>query len=147
MTSRSAGWANWRVRDVIESAMKGAWSLAGTMTESSGAGTVLRGRSGVDPAQPGERGQLAGEDPLDPVAQGLLEDADVADQGLEALGLQRGGLVRAPHRPVQGDVPLDRDRAQGDRGQRDLQPALVPGVAHRHPVALLQRSDGAQVRL
>ena len=54
----------------------------------------------------------------------------------------------APHRAVERDVPLDGDRAERDGGERDLQAALVAGVADRHAgVAVAQRRDHAQVRL
>ena len=43
---------------------------------------------GVDAAQAGQWCQLAREDALDAITHGLFQDADVADQCLEALGLQ-----------------------------------------------------------
>ena len=44
--------------------------------------------------------------------------ADVADQAADAVGLQRSGLVGAPHGAVEGDVPLDHAGPQHDRRHR-----------------------------
>ena len=49
----------------------------------------------------------------------------------EALRLDGGGLVGAPHGAVEGDVALDEGGAEGDRGERGLQTGLVAGVADR----------------
>ena len=73
------------------------------------------------PAQLLHRAELAVVDLLHAVAEGRLDGADVADQALQALRLDRGGLVGAPHGAVEGDVPLDEGGAEGDGGQRGLQ--------------------------
>src|SRR4030042_1681067 len=46
--------------------------------------------------------------------QGLLRRADVANQRLQAVRLQGGGLVRSFHGSVERKMPLDGNRAQGD---------------------------------
>ena len=64
-------------------------------------------------------------DLLDAVAERGLDGADVADQALQALRLDGGGLVGAPHGAVEGDVALDEGGAEGDGGERGLQAGLV----------------------
>ena len=84
--------------------------------------------------------QLARVDLLDAVAERRLDDADVADQALAGRsGSTRGRLVGAPHGAVEGDVALDDDGAEGDRGQRGLQARLVAGVADGHVGVLGRR--------
>src|SRR5690606_12612464 len=72
-----------------------------------------RPTSGVDAAQARQLRELARHDPLVTVAQGLLEDTDVADQVLDALGLAGGRPNRPPPGAVKGDVP--RVRTSGRR--------------------------------
>ena len=66
----------------------------------------------------------------------------------EAGGFERCGVVGAPHRAVERDVALDRDRAESDGGERDLQAALVARVPDGHAgVPVAQHRDDAEVRL
>ena len=91
------------------------------MSPTAGYLAVIRRRRGAASSW----GQLALVDLLDAVAEGGLDDADVADQAVQALRLDGGGLVGAPHGAVEGDVALDEGGAEGDGGQRGLQAALV----------------------
>src|SRR5215207_223133 len=98
-----------------------------------------------DPAELRTGCLFTGEHTLYAVAEGFADDADVAHEVLEALRLERCGLVAAPHRAIERDVPLDRDRSECDRGERDLQPPLVARVPDRHTgVAQAQRLDHAE---
>ncbi len=65
-----------------------------------------------------------------PSADGDL--VDIAHHFLEALRLQAGGVVRAVHGAVQGQVALDDAGAHRGGHGGDGNAALVTGVAHRH---------------
>ena len=74
------------------------------------------------------------------------------DQRLGVAGrhpgrLDRRGLIRAPKRAIQRDVPLDDARTERDRSDRGLQPGLVARIPDRHVVAGAQRADHAQIQL
>src|SRR5437588_759300 len=75
----------------------------------------------LHPAQLGDRRQLSFVDPLDAVAQRLLDVADVRHQAQETADLDRRRLVASPQRPVEGDVALDERGAQRHRrpGRRE----------------------------
>src|SRR5580698_4991578 len=54
---------------------------------------------------------------LDPVAERGFDQADVAHQTHDAVRLERGGLVAAPHGAIERDVALDHAGAEGDGGR------------------------------
>ena len=97
----------------------------------SASATIRRPASREDTPELRHRRAFTGVHALDPVAERLFDDADVADEVLEPRRLQRCGVIGTPHRPIKGDVPLDGDRTQGDGGDGDLQAAFVSGISDR----------------
>ncbi len=85
---------------------------------AGGRGDLRLGDHAGDPAQLLHRAELGLVDLLHAVAEGGLDGADVADQTLQALRLDGGCLVGAPHGAVEGDVALDEAGAEGDRAAR-----------------------------
>ena len=63
---------------------------------------------------------------LDPVAHRSFDQADVADQAFDAVGLQRGGLVGAPHGAVQSDVPFDDAGPEATAATEEGMPVSCP---------------------
>ena len=80
---------------------------------------------------------LALEHVLDTVSHGLLDRTDVLDQAGKPLWFDGGRLVATPHGSVEGDVPFNDARSEGDRRHRGRQTDYMPRVAHGNPIALL----------
>src|ERR1035437_723319 len=81
------------------------------------------------------------------VAQRLLDNAHVANDFGNAVGLEGRGLVGPPHGAVERDVAFDAAGAQAYGSHGCRQARLMAGIAHRQAVALAQRSDRPSVQL
>src|SRR5262249_50794235 len=77
-----------------------------------------------------------------------LDVADVRDEAHEAADLDGRGLVAAPERAVERDVPLHEGGPEGDRGPGGGEAGLVPRVADGGcGIEAAQRLHHAEVQL
>src|SRR5580704_9765797 len=58
-------------------------------------------------------GDFAGIDAFDAIAHRRFDQANVANQPRDAVGLERGCVIGAPHRTIERDVPLDAASPEG----------------------------------
>ena len=70
-----------------------------------------------------------------PVPRAKCNLVDIAHHLLKALRLQAGGVIRAIHGAVEGQVALDDAGAQGRGHRRNGDATLVTGITHRHAEA------------
>src|SRR5579864_238967 len=90
-------------------------------------------------AMPLDRGANAAEflddwelpliDALNSVAFCLLPQSDVAHQSRDAVRLQRGRVIGAPHGTIHCDVPLDAAGSKYSRADAGGDPGLMSGIA------------------
>src|SRR5262245_19751527 len=98
------------------------------------------------PAQLGPRWNLAVIHALDAVAERSLDGANVPHQPHEPLWLYRCGMITAPHRAIEREMPLDDAGAQDDGGERGGEADFVSRVADRDAVAVSEPADDLQIQ-
>src|SRR5579875_3938910 len=107
----------------------------------------IRLDSSADAAQLLHHRDLFLVDALYAIAHGLLAKPDITNEAADAVGLEGGSLVGAPHGAVHRDVALHAAGAEHSGGHGGGDAGLVAGVADGQVIALNHGGDGAQVEL